>query len=80
MTSWSIQDAKNKLSELVDTATTGDPQLITKHGKPVAVVMSAERYDQLAPKETLADILRDCPVKDWEVDRPDDSARDLILE
>jgi len=46
----------------------------------VAVVVSAESYARLQPEETLADILLDCPVKDWEIERDDDVARDLAFD
>jgi antitoxin Phd len=43
---WSLQDAKNRLSEVVNAA--GDePQSITKHGKRVAVVVDAEKFDRM---------------------------------
>ena len=44
--SWSVQDAKNKFSAVVDAAQ-HEPQLVTKHGKPAAVVISSEEYTRL---------------------------------
>jgi hypothetical protein len=35
---WSIQDAKNRFSEVVEAAQCR-PQLVTKHGKPAVVVV-----------------------------------------
>ena len=80
MTSWSLQDAKNKLSKLVDTALEDGPQMITRHGRPTVVVLSMEKFEQMAPRETLADILQECPVKGWGVDRSEDTARDFLLQ
>jgi antitoxin Phd len=77
---WPLQDAKNKLSELVDTALRQGAQTITRHGKPVAVVLSAEAYARLQPSEKLVDILLDCPVKDWQVERDLTPARDLDFQ
>jgi prevent-host-death family protein len=74
---WPLQEAKNRLSELVDTAQSTGAQTITRHGRPVAVVVSAEEYARLQPSETLADILLDCPLKDWELEREVAEARDL---
>jgi len=74
---WPLQEAKNKLSELIDRVGVEGAQTITRHGRPVAVLVSAENYARLQPEETLADILLDCPVKDWEIERDDDVARDL---
>jgi len=77
---WPMQDAKNKLSELLDTVLKQGAQTITRHGKPVAVVISAEAYAHLRPAEKLVDILRDCPVKDWQLDRDTTPARDLDFQ
>ncbi len=35
---WPLQEAKNRLSELIQRAETEGPQTITRHGTPVAVV------------------------------------------
>jgi len=37
---WQLQDAKNRLSELVDEATKGEAQVITRRGHDAVVVMS----------------------------------------
>lgn len=77
---WPLQDAKNKLSELVDTALRDGARTITRHGKPVAVVLSADAYARLQPSEKLVDILLDCPVKDWQIERDLTPARDLDFQ
>ena len=77
---WPLQDAKNKLSELLDTALRQGAQTITRHGRPIAVVLSAEAYARLQPAEKLVDILRDCPVKDWQLERDLTPARDLHFQ
>lgn len=76
---WPIQDAGSKLSELVDTALRQSAQTITRNGQPV-VVISAEVYSKLQPVEKLVDILRDCLVRDWVVDRDATTARDLPFQ
>ncbi len=77
---WPLQDAKNKLSELLDTVLKHGAQTITRQGKPVAVVISAEAYAHLQPTEKLVDILRDYPVKDWTLDRDTTPARDISFQ
>ena len=77
---WPLQDAKNKLSELLDTVLRQGAQTITRHGKPIAVVLSAEAYARLQPAEKLVDILHDCPVKDWQIERDTTPARDLDFQ
>jgi antitoxin Phd len=44
---WQLQEAKNKLSELVDRAEDGEAQVVTRRGKRAAVLVSAEAYDRL---------------------------------
>jgi len=39
--SWSVQDAKNRFSEVVEAARRV-PQTVTKHGKPVARLIPAD--------------------------------------
>jgi prevent-host-death family protein len=76
---WPLQDAKNKLSELLETVLRQGAQTITRHGKPIAVVVSAEAYARLQPAEKLVEIMRDCPAKDWLLERDTAPARDLEL-
>lgn len=79
-TTWPIQDAKNRLSELLETVLKNGAQTITRHGKPIAVVVSAETYARLRPQEKLVDILRDCPVKGWTPERDTSPVRDISFE
>lgn len=44
---WSLQDAKNKFSAVVDAALAGKPQEVTRRGKPAVVVLSADEYHRL---------------------------------
>jgi len=44
---WTLQDAKNKFSTVVDAALAGKPQEVTRRGKPAVVVISTSEYDQL---------------------------------
>ena len=56
MREWQVQEAKNKLSEVLRCAETDGPQYITKHGKRAAVLVSVEQYQQLSGRETKADL------------------------
>jgi antitoxin Phd len=49
---WSVQDAKNRFSEVVEAARR-EPQTVTKHGKPAVVVVAAEEYKRLRLLEVL---------------------------
>ncbi len=44
---WTLQDAKNKFSTVVDAALAGTPQEVTRRGKPAVVVLSASEYHHL---------------------------------
>ncbi|MGB0920863.1 MAG: type II toxin-antitoxin system Phd/YefM family antitoxin [Alphaproteobacteria bacterium] len=44
---WTLQDAKNKFSAVVDAALAGAPQKVTRRGKPAVVVVAASEYDRL---------------------------------
>ena len=41
---WALQDAKNRFSELVDTAAREGPQTITRRGKDTAVLLSVDQF------------------------------------
>jgi prevent-host-death family protein len=64
MTSWQLQEAKNKFSELIDRALEEGPQVITRHGVEVAVVMPYAGYRKLtAPGKRLGDFLMASPLR-----------------
>ena len=44
---WQLQSAKAHFSEVVEAATQGKPQRVTRHGKDAVVVVSAVDYDAL---------------------------------
>ncbi|HWL57043.1 MAG TPA: type II toxin-antitoxin system Phd/YefM family antitoxin [Paracoccus sp. (in: a-proteobacteria)] len=44
---WTLQDAKNRFSAVVDAALAGQPQQVTRRGKPAVVVLSAAEYARM---------------------------------
>jgi prevent-host-death family protein len=44
---WQLQQAKQRFSELVRHARADGPQVVTRHGEEVAVVVSIEEYRRL---------------------------------
>ena len=48
-----IYDARNKFSSLVKIAEGGEPVELTRHDKPVAVIISWEEYQNRKPKKTF---------------------------
>ncbi|MDA3923683.1 MAG: type II toxin-antitoxin system Phd/YefM family antitoxin [Kiritimatiellae bacterium] len=60
---WQIQEAKNKLSEVVDKTLHDGPQVITRRGQKVVVMMSIKDYESILPEQKkLGDFLRDSPL------------------
>jgi antitoxin Phd len=79
--SWSLQDAKNRFSEVVEAARRG-PQTVTKHGKPAVVVVDVEEYERLrrferARAPSFADLLIAMPQDNGEFRRDQVRMRDL---
>lgn len=55
---WQIQDAKQRFSEMIRAVTKEGPQVITRHGEDVAVVVDIGEYRRLTrPAVDLAGIL-----------------------
>ena len=75
MADWSLQDAKNRFSAVVDAAVAGTPQRVTRRDRPAVVVLAASEYERLRRLEktaapTLADLLIAIPRDDEEFERP----------
>lgn len=45
--SWSLQDAKNRFSHVVNAARRGAPQMVTRRGRAAVVVLAVEDYERL---------------------------------
>ena len=66
---WQIQEAKNKLSEVVEAAIEKGPQVLTHCGIEVAVVISFPEYLEL--KKTLvplSSLFRRAPLGDLDLE------------
>jgi antitoxin Phd len=81
MAIWQVQEAKTRLSEVIDEACSNGPQIITKHGAERAVVLSMEEYRALtAHKPNLRDYLLNGPiVDDLDIERNSDTGREITL-
>jgi antitoxin Phd len=67
--SWQLQEAKNKLSRVVDSAVNDGPQIITKRGVEVAIVISYAEYQKMiASRGKLSAFFRESPLVDTELD------------
>src|ERR1700730_4442265 len=56
-----LRDAKANLSAVVDEAMQGKPAVITRHGKPQAVVVSYEEWERLSHVPTFGRLLMSAP-------------------
>ncbi|MGB9429102.1 MAG: type II toxin-antitoxin system Phd/YefM family antitoxin [Gammaproteobacteria bacterium] len=79
---WQLQEAKNQLSRLVQLARQRGPQIITRHGKAEAVVVSVETWNNLAERRgSIGEFLRKSPLVDsgLSITRSTDAGRDVPL-
>ncbi len=49
--SWQLQEAKQKFSELVRRTLDEGPQVVTRHGEEVVVVVPAEEFRRMSERE-----------------------------
>jgi len=78
---WTVADAKARLSEVIQRAQ-GEPQTITRNGKPSVVVVSIEEWARKTTRKgSLAEFLLNSPLRGAELDleRLRDEPRDLAL-
>lgn len=69
MQTWQLQEAKNKLSQVVENALSEGPQVISRRGEEVAVVLSLDEYRRLtAMRGSLIDFFRESPLVGVELD------------
>ena len=62
-TTWQLQDAKNRFSEVVERALHEGPQTVTRRGREVVIVVPAEAYRKLTGrKKSLLRFLRESPL------------------
>lgn len=82
-TEWQLQEAKNKLSQLIKQAAGGEAQVVTVHGHPAAVVVSAEEYARLirrrGGKLSEALLVPDIAADDLDFSRERDTGRPVGL-
>jgi prevent-host-death family protein len=79
---WTLADAKAHLSEVVESALRKGPQVITRHGRKVVVVVAAEEWERKTGRQgTLADFFAASPLRDsgLEIERPQDGPRHIDL-
>ena len=79
---WQLQEAKNKLNQVIQEARISGPQTIMVRGKETAVLLSAEDYRRLTEKEnSLVSFFQASPWAEVELDliRSKETGRDIEL-
>jgi antitoxin Phd len=66
-----LKDAKAKLSTVVDQATRGKPSVITRHGKPEAVVLGFADWQRLSNVPSFGRLLMSAPLEEGDVPERD---------
>lgn len=82
--SWTVAQAKAKLSEVIEKARHKGPQAITRNGKPAVVVVDASLWEKAQWRErrgSFADFLLGSPLcgSGLEVERLKGGVRDTLL-
>ena len=79
--SWQLQEAKQKFSELVRRALEDGPQVVTRRGKEVVVVVPAEEFRRLTgDKPDFKEFLMSAPdLSVLDLERPREMPRDVEL-
>jgi prevent-host-death family protein len=66
---WSLRDAKNRFSEVVNRAISDGPQVVTRRGEEVVVVMAKSEFARLQDSRPgLVRFLRESPLVGVDLD------------
>jgi len=82
MKKWQMQEAKAKLSEVIQKAVKSGPQEISVRGKTTAVILSSKRYIELTQQKlSFIEFLKKSPLVgiDLELDRDKSFCREIEL-
>ena len=81
---WSLYEAKNRFSAVVEASRSGEAQWVTRRGERVSVVVSAQEYERLMALEKgsapgFASLLFAMPQDDGEFEHMPLQPRDIGL-
>lgn len=75
-----LTQAKATLSAVIEGAKRGEPAVITRHGKPEAVVVSYAEWERLSRVPSFARLLMSAPFEPGDIaPRETDGLRDVDL-
>ncbi len=58
-----LREAKATLSALIDNAVQGEPSIITRHGKPTAIVLGFAEWERLSSVPSFGRLLMAAPLE-----------------
>ena len=82
MTSWQLQDAKSRLSEVIKSAIQEGPQEVIVRGKPSVVIISIEEYEVMKKQRPdFVSFMQNFPLmgENLDVQRDKSLTRDISL-
>jgi prevent-host-death family protein len=68
-----LRDAKAQLSAVVDAAQQGEASVITRHGKPAAVILGYEEWQRLSKVPSFGWLLMNSPLEEGDMPERDQS-------
>ena len=74
-----LRDAKATLSAVIDQARQGQPSIITRHGRPEAVLLSFEDWQRLAEVPSFGRLLMAAPLDENDLPPREGGLRDTGL-
>jgi antitoxin Phd len=80
---WQLQDAKSRLSELVERTLKDGVQIVTRHGKNTVVVLPFDEYQRMTRAAgRLSEFLLASPLagSNLSIERDRDLPRDIHIE
>lgn len=79
---WTVAEAKAKLSEVIERAQSGGPQTITRNGRTAVVVVDAEEWERKTRRTgNLAEFFAASPLRKsgLKIKRSKDRPRKVVL-
>ncbi|GJE77676.1 type II toxin-antitoxin system Phd/YefM family antitoxin [Methylorubrum suomiense] len=74
-----LRQAKATLSSVIDQARQGQPSIITRHGRPEAVVLGFEEWQRLSQVPSFGKLLMAAPLDDGDLPERQGGVRDPEL-
>ncbi len=72
-----LREAKATLSAVIDTARRGEPSIVTRHGRPEAVILSFEEWTRLSNVPSFGRLLAEAPFNAEDLPARNDDWREV---